>query len=98
VVSVALDGTVIATTTADGNGDWSTTVTVPSSATPGEADLTASCGTQSVTMTLVLSASASLPTTGADGVDRTLAIATGLVVIGLALSGSAGRAIRRARS
>jgi hypothetical protein len=94
-VDIALDGTAIGSTTADDQGDYATDVTVPSSAVPGDADLTATCGLESSTLGIVLSASSALPATGSAALDRELAIATVLVVLGLALSGLGSRAGRR---
>lgn len=59
-VSTALDGTTLATSTADGDGSFSTDVTVGTGTTSGSHELTSTCGTA------VLSSSIDVVDAGAD--------------------------------
>jgi hypothetical protein len=67
-VQILFDGTVIASTTADANGNWTAQVTIPASATPGTHTLTSRCGAVvlNVTLTVPAPAAAPLARTGSD--------------------------------
>jgi hypothetical protein len=82
-VSITLDGTEIATTTADSTGSWSADVQIPADEPPGTYTLNATCGgTVVFTSTVQVLASSPLPRTGASHVGLLMGIGTAAIVLG----------------
>ncbi|MCB1031298.1 MAG: LPXTG cell wall anchor domain-containing protein [Acidimicrobiales bacterium] len=85
------DGTVLGTTTADDNGEFSTKVTIPANATPGNHTITATCGDVEQFITVnVLGDSVNnvdqgtLPRTGSSNTGPLVGIGAAALVLGAA--------------
>jgi len=87
-VTLTLDGAPVAPTTADANGAFATTITIPTNASRGDHSLASSCAS-ALGGTHVLGATVSvntaLPRTGSRNTIPILTLAAGLVVLGAVL-------------
>jgi hypothetical protein len=96
VVQLLFDGTVIGSTTADANGNWSAQVTIPASATPGTHTLTSRCGAIVLNVTLTVPAAAAAPTLTRTGSDSLPLARMGIALVTVgALALYASRTRRR---
>lgn len=95
-VSASLDGTVVGTGTADAQGDFSFSVTIPASAS-GNETLTVSCGANRGTDALVLGVGSDL--LPATGTSSTFPMAqTGVAALALGAAALGAARVRKARA